>query len=72
MYVPFSPENFDKEFIKKRKGKSTMNQGITNNLDGFIRYFTAANIRQKVNFKINYICSISINNHFICFLNIIY
>ena len=47
---PFLPENLEKIFSKRpNKDKGTIQEEIENNLDGLANYFTAPNIRYKVN-----------------------
>jgi hypothetical protein len=46
---PFLPENWDKLFIKRENKKKFMQEEtITNNLEGLCNYFSAPNIRHKV------------------------
>lgn len=47
---PFLPENLDKVFVKRENRRKDCHQEeITNNIEGLVNYFTAPNIRHKVN-----------------------
>lgn len=48
-FDPFLPETVEKQFIKRdSKFKFSNEEEISSNLDGFISYFSAPNIRHKV------------------------